>query len=225
MRLIFAGGGKSDSYISIHAPLAGCDSTAIGLIAERSATFQSTHPLRGATFLVKRNEKVGSISIHAPLAGCDLLADLMNADSTISIHAPLAGCDLTLTAQECECDISIHAPLAGCDELEIKKLRREIISIHAPLAGCDLQYIGDTACAAFISIHAPLAGCDTSKSRRTTRKRQFQSTHPLRGATRCDDVQIADNLISIHAPLAGCDSISCANQRLAPPTKGGLIKK
>ena len=33
--------------------------------------FQSTHPLRGATYLTKEPMQHGRISIHAPLAGCD----------------------------------------------------------------------------------------------------------------------------------------------------------
>ena len=57
--------------ISIHAPLAGCD-TACCTICTPSRIFQSTHPLRGATIIGKRGPKHGSISIHAPLAGCDL---------------------------------------------------------------------------------------------------------------------------------------------------------
>ena len=79
-----------------------------------------------------------------------------------------------------------------------------------------------------ISIHAPLAGCDQTAPRERTRLPIFQSTHPLRGATRCTDTVGAgktdfnprtpcgvrrvsplwlldDENISIHAPLAGCD--------------------
>ena len=41
----------------------------------------------------------------------------------------------------------------------------------------------------------------TSKSR----CRRFQSTHPLRGATRIPYLSRRFPLISIHAPLAGCD--------------------
>ena len=56
--------------ISIHAPLAGCDSA----------------PRWGGTGL--------KISIHAPLAGCDRRCPAGRAGiGNISIHAPLAGCD------------------------------------------------------------------------------------------------------------------------------------
>ena len=34
---------------------------------------------------------------------------------------------------------------------------------------------------------------------------KFQSTHPVRGATRCFGVENGGDLISIHAPREGCD--------------------
>ena len=124
--------------ISIHAPLAGCDCrrslcprragnfnprTPCGVRPTRGAgrstwkIFQSTHPLRGATAIIKCLSDCGTISIHAPLAGCDLALALIRAlrryfnprtpcgvrrrlnilcsnPFSISIHAPLAGCDL-----------------------------------------------------------------------------------------------------------------------------------
>ena len=78
--------------ISIHAPLAGCDKAArheqksqpnfnprtpCGVrrsdwgAAALPVTFQSTHPLRGATGLGGSLGGQSRISIHAPLAGCD----------------------------------------------------------------------------------------------------------------------------------------------------------
>ena len=57
--------------------------------------------------------------------------------------------------------ISIHAPLAGCDRLRCARAKMDDISIHAPLAGCD-STTGSTSIARIL----------------------FQSTHPLRGATR-----------------------------------------
>ena len=58
--------------ISIHAPLAGCD-TNVAIQAAMTNLFQSTHPLRGATRFCARMDGVEEISIHAPLAGCDKL--------------------------------------------------------------------------------------------------------------------------------------------------------
>ena len=56
-----------------------------------------------------------------------------------------------------------------------------------------------------ISIHAPLAGCDIPRGRVIATPTEFQSTHPLRGATRFCPRRCRGPLISIHAPLAGCD--------------------
>ena len=79
------------------------------------------------------------------------------------------------------------------------------ISIHAPLAGCDIATM--TYCHHIdISIHAPLAGCDSSSSTSCNDCTQFQSTHPLRGATICSAQRRDVGSISIHAPLAGCDN-------------------
>ena len=80
--------------------------------------------------------------------------------------------------------ISIHAPLAGCDHYEVCHARKTWwISIHAPLAGCDAFFTGAVSRDG-ISIHAPLAGCDFVSGGVLTVLGIFQSTHPLRGATR-----------------------------------------
>ena len=86
--------------ISIHAPLAGCDITAENKKEEQdyfnprtpcgvrrssasagrsTAAFQSTHPLRGATFRGRFLRHRADISIHAPLAGCDSKSAQKNA--------------------------------------------------------------------------------------------------------------------------------------------------
>ena len=57
--------------ISIHAPLAGCDTNPCEIEGDKTI-FQSTHPLRGATVIIGGKDSNGNISIHAPLAGCDL---------------------------------------------------------------------------------------------------------------------------------------------------------
>ena len=85
----------AQASISIHAPLAGSDSSnrpvskrkgnfnprspcgerhGSAWWCTRSETFQSTLPLRGATSLVRTPETPLTISIHAPLAGSDRTA-------------------------------------------------------------------------------------------------------------------------------------------------------
>ena len=58
--------------ISIHAPLTGSDVYTIGT-KQNQKKFQSTLPLRGATFGNKSGKDSNLISIHAPLTGSDLI--------------------------------------------------------------------------------------------------------------------------------------------------------
>ena len=103
--------------ISIHAPRAGCDGkkpwiwsnciyfnprTPCGVRPKwciwscRTLTFQSTHPVRGATGKpLKPDMHSFRISIHAPRAGCDPgSCGPVGRGVPISIHAPRAGCDV-----------------------------------------------------------------------------------------------------------------------------------
>ena len=79
--------------ISIHAPLAGCDSAAHTRSA-KIAAFQSTHPLRGATAHIPRvSNPIRNFNPRTPCGvrlGCSIQ---LRHDLVISIHAPLAGCD------------------------------------------------------------------------------------------------------------------------------------
>ena len=80
--------------------------------------------------------------------------------------------------------ISIHAPRAGSDErLALRNSVVIAISIHAPRAGSDvvpppLDVLRD------ISIHAPRAGSDYGVAVADVYADVFQSTLPVRGATR-----------------------------------------
>ena len=168
-------------------------------------SFQSTHPLRGATQFLPSFFAPPPISIHAPLAGCDLAQYNSIRRPYISIHAPLAGCDCGGMIwrsipqnfnPRTPCGVRLFTPhqllpwppfqsthpLRGATSDVQPWYTLSVISIHAPLAGCDHGIIGD--CAAHdISIHAPLAGCDPVEYYAMPRYLTFQSTHPLRGAT------------------------------------------
>ena len=78
--------------ISIHAPRAGSDCI-IPRKRARCLLFQSTLPVRGATYLYKSIGVGLDISIHAPRAGSDCSEDKVSRRSGISIHAPRAGSD------------------------------------------------------------------------------------------------------------------------------------
>ena len=80
------------------------------------------------------------------------------------------------------------------------------ISIHAPHAGRDLCNRRRGA-GSYISIHAPHAGRDPASGAGFSSPALFQSTRPMRGATRLSFSHRPPRLISIHAPHAGRDTL------------------
>ena len=88
------------------------------------------------------------------------------------------------------------------------------ISIHTPLAGSDEQ-IPSNDLVVRISIHTPLAGSDWIRTNVRTLGNIFQSTLPLRGATRGGRSLIGLEFISIHTPLAGSDGRCAGKARKA----------
>ena len=56
-----------------------------------------------------------------------------------------------------------------------------------------------------IRIHAPRVGCDKTNEASKTPQTQFQSTHPVWGATPGTAEGCGAAAISIHAPRVGCD--------------------
>ena len=86
------GGALSLPNISIHAPLAGCDSPCNG-VSLCCRAFQSTHPLRGATCTAYGRKCEYAFQSTHPLRGATSTPRHATQDTAISIHAPLAGCD------------------------------------------------------------------------------------------------------------------------------------
>ena len=224
--------------ISIHAPLAGCDSCN-PRCPPRSRTFQSTHPLRGATYPSRQPSFGITISIHAPLAGCDVPPNstagsvlyfnprtpcgvrpafwrLYRRSSRFQSTHPLRGA--TRHKQPVNGIPRHFNPRTPCgvrpsNSCLTHRLLR--ISIHAPLAGCD-----DAAavfwCGRGISIHAPLAGCDFCGCANSGGGTYFNPRTPcgVRPVI-CGKLPFLV-AISIHAPLAGCDS---CNPRCPPRSR------
>ena len=212
--------------ISIHAPLAGCDDcpraakagggnfnprTPCGVRPEKAATekaaaeFQSTHPLRGATGTVLGDTQTDYISIHAPLAGCDPVGGIADASHGISIHAPLAGCDQIRTKHlHMGCNFNPRTP-CGVRPRDLLQSPRQRWNFN-PRTPCGVR-----RSSRFISARSPNFNPRTPCGVRPGRQQEqptcseFQSTHPLRGATREREQEAAVGGISIHAPLAGCD--------------------
>ena len=152
-----------------------------------AASFQSTHPLRGATIEVLIIVALVDISIHAPLTGCD-------------VHG-LFRLGLAL-------GISIHAPLTGCDTaMWIYASHHKRFQSTHPLRGATAGFRPEISSTRFQSTH-PLRGATRTSFTRVLSLASFQSTHPLRGATSGAGEWLYRQGISIHAPLAGCDPLS-----------------
>ena len=190
--------------------------------------FQSTHPLRGATRLVNDFLIGHIISIHAPLAGCDgkgicsvfvlfnfnprtpcgvRRPHLYAASPSIVFQSthPLRGATISSSSiaspfvyfnPRTPCGVRLDDVTNGDKDLQI--------SIHAPLAGCDIPRLMATSVRYDFNPRTPCGVRPPCMPRGRTAT-TFQSTHPLRGATRRDIFRLRCISISIHAPLAGCD--------------------
>ena len=107
--------------ISIHAPRAGRDD-ATGKVSNKMAEFQSTRPVRGATYVDWTGKRKKKFQSTRPVRGATHPARRLHPRRNISIHAPRAGRDFDLGISETASDygISIHAPRAGRDSKSIQ---------------------------------------------------------------------------------------------------------
>ena len=126
--------------------------------------FQSTRPIRGATPPFAGIAPVMNISIHAPHTGRDHRTEIhpRRISGDFNPRAPYGARPNFADAISYPMDISIHAPHTGRDGAwAMDIVNRVLISIHAPHTGRDFGGLGTVALEAI-----------------------FQSTRPIRGATR-----------------------------------------
>ena len=190
--------------------------------------FQSTHPLRGATFHFFATEYHPSISIHAPLAGCDrktparsLRWQNFNPRTPCGVRPPTVKDEIAALVFQ-----STH-PLRGATAVGYKSVIRQrdfnprtpcgvrlavvydkLLLLHFnPRTPCGVRHaclkIGEVF--PQISIHAPLAGCDLTPVSATLLLCHFNPRTPcgVRLGGQKGNPELMN--ISIHAPLAGCD--------------------
>ncbi len=149
----------------------------------KEVRFQSTHPARGATVHHVNNCNCFFISIHAPREGCDNSGDgglfqLTNFNPRTPRGVRLLLQRSNLLAYRFQSTHPARGATAPCCDVWAE---REI-SIHAPREGCD-RTPSRIFIRAEISIHAPREGCDDARLSGVERWKEFQSTHPARGAT------------------------------------------
>ena len=119
-----------------------------------------------------------------PVRGRDLSARPVPVRHVVSIHAPRAGRDFAGWFWL----MGYHAfqstrPVRGATTLRECRRNRILVSIHAPRAGRDFRK-ADFAWGISVSIHAPRAGRDLDAPCHRHEHQRFQSTRPVRGATR-----------------------------------------
>ena len=167
--------------ISIHAPHAGCDETKDDLSAFASV-FQSTHPMRGATIRYGSLPFPPAFQSTHPMRGATVYKVNTTVASGISIHAPHAGCDkLTHAVADFRDDFNPRTPYGVRLRHQSRWYRLRHFNPRTPC--------GVRPTAVVVSMIIPI----------------FQSTHPMRGATRHRKTILLIYQISIHAPHAGCD--------------------
>ena len=190
--------------ISIHAPREGSDSTTdfkswrggifqstlpvrgatyISFLSVHQFGFQSTLPVRGATDGAEGGEGSGNISIHAPREGSDpnglKITTMLGFQSTLPVRGATP---FVLLLCKPGCNISIHAPREGSDRHPYMAQDFQKISIHAPREGSDRKFFRQLVGLGAISIHAPREGSDP-----------------------CSFLLWPAPFISIHAPREGSD--------------------
>ena len=173
--------------------------------------FQSTHPLRGATRQRHLHGAQVYISIHAPLAGCDDVHIKCSKEG--NYFNPRTPCGVRPVLKEMVIPQKNFNPRTPCGVRRARRSKTASGRHFNPRTPCGVRHAARQPVKPLfaISIHAPLAGCDVGAADGLLEDGEFQSTHPLRGATGLAGSRRLHKRISIHAPLAGCDI----------PTRGG----
>ena len=187
-------------------PLRGATST-IGSGVSGLVQFQSTLPLRGATWSVPcRPSSWCNFNPHSPcgerqkIPHRPLRLHYFNPHSPCGERPtgwgayrirhefqstlPLRGATRRTRAASRHLSISIHTPLAGSDRARTDRWSRQRISIHTPLAGSDFGFDSRAQCRWYFNPHSPCGERRAVYRQTAPKPTEFQSTLPLRGATR-----------------------------------------
>ncbi len=148
------------SLISIHAPHAGCDLSS-RLSAVPLPVFQSTHPMRGATCSELFESYTSVFQSTHPMRGATRASSMDTIMSSFQSTHPMRGATVKVHELPDVGQISIHAPHAGCDFV------RDFVTTY------NIYFNPRTPC-----------GVRPTEWDIQNVVSIFQSTHPMRGATK-----------------------------------------
>ena len=169
--------------ISIHAPRVGRDGGLRQTQTPRN-TFQSTRPVWGATFDVRKlRAQNHDFNPRAPCGARLSSVHFIQAETTFQSTRPVWGATKSSQTININSRISIHAPRVGRDDEELY-MEVSVVNFN-PRAPCGarqhwVQLLGGVE---VISIHAPRVGRDYRIPGTVNHKYKFQSTRPVWGAT------------------------------------------
>ncbi len=150
----------------------------------RRQRFQSTLPVRGATFTVQGNEYQERFQSTLPVRGATAKLGSGSGEVKFQSTLPVRGAtEEALRGHQRPAAISIHAPRAGSDLMHSARFTASArFQSTLPVRGATWRE-EDIAARIAISIHAPRAGSDGIQGGLQGVIFGFQSTLPVRGAT------------------------------------------
>ena len=173
-------------------------------ILEINDLFQSTRPMRGATDCLLLPALREWVSIHAPHAGRDhCISKLL---SPLECFNPRAPCGARRRTSTPTIQRRCFNPRAPCGARHRRYTIGETYKGFNPRAPCGARRQATRGIRRYGGFN-PRAPCGARRWIRSfwQRSRRFQSTRPMRGATRCWGRSVPPAAVSIHAPHAGRD--------------------
>ena len=194
------------SVISIHTPHAGSDSFSFYHVRHQQISIHTPHAGSDVLFLCRYHVPIRFQST-LPMRGATYDNSNIKPQPMISIHTPHAGSDIRQSPfQFSNRDFNPHSPCGERPEVTGGGLQTIVFQSTLPMRGATSRLFRMRSIS-LISIHTPHAGSDTAVLSDLTLHVRFQSTLPMRGATSLLRNRGTVAAISIHTPHAGSDFI------------------
>ena len=153
-----AGGHSAPHRFQSTRPMRGA--TYKELEIDLDGLFQSTRPMRGATTNSISRAGDGGVSIHAPHAGRDpKLSHCLTSFHGFNPRAPCGARPISILDSYCEREFQSTRPMRGATFLWYQRLYGELFQSTRPMRGATIRLFIFSE-SVRVSIHAPHAGRD-----------------------------------------------------------------